>query len=263
MLQVPKGVSWVRIPPSPQAKADNSRVNNAELAWAAGIYDGEGSASTYLPKGRKTRARQMAVYQSGDAMPPPLLFRFRAAVGDIGLIHGPARGSLYQWHSKRHAVVDTVSELLWPWMGDVKRAQLRRAAGEIGRRAPHDSSATWSQEERAAWAAGFFDGEGTIGVYGDPRWPQVTMEIPQASESTVPETLQRFQRFVGAGTVAGPRAARSPWSKLPQYRWRLTRFVDIERVVATLYPYADVLKRERMVACLDGVRATRSRRGVR
>jgi hypothetical protein len=205
----------------------------------------------------------MAVYQRGDAMPPPLLFRFRAAVGDVGLIHGPSRGSLYQWHSKRHVVVDAVSQMLWLWIGEVKRAQLRRAASEVGRRAPIDTSKTWSTEERAAWAAGFFDGEGTIGVYGDPRWPQVTMEIAQASASTAPETLDRFQRIVGAGKVAGPRILRSPWSKLPQYHWRLTRFAEIERVVAMLSPYADVVKRERMAACLDDVRGARARRAAR
>jgi hypothetical protein len=202
----------------------------------------------------------MAVYQRGDAMPPPLLFRFRAAVGEVGLIHGASRGSLFQWHSRRHVVVDAVSELLWPWMGEVKRAQLRRAASEVGRRAPIDALTTWSTEESAAWAAGFFDGEGTIGVYGDPRWPQARMEIAQASASTAPDTLDRFRRIVGAGKVGGPRILRSPWSKLPQYRWSLTRFPEIERVVAMLYPYADVVRRERMAASLAVVRGTRARR---
>jgi hypothetical protein len=202
----------------------------------------------------------MAVYQRGDAMPPPLLFRFRAAVGEVGLIHRASRGSLYQWHSRRHVVVDADSELLWPWMGELKRAQLRRAASEVGRRAPIDSSTMWSTDESAAWAAGFFDGEGTIGVYGDPRWPQARMEIAQASAFTAPDTLDRFRRIVGAGKVTGPRILRSPWSKLPQYRWWLTRFPEIERVVAMLYPYADVVRRERMAASLAVVRGTRARR---
>jgi len=235
-------------------------VNTTELAWAAGVYDGEVSASTYLPKRRKSHVRQMAVYQRGDAMPPPLLFRFRAAVGDIGLIHGPARGSLYQWHSKRHVVVDAVSALLWPWIGEVKRAQLRQAATDVRRGVPVDAFRDWSREERAAWAAGFFDGEGTIRVGGDPRWPAVTMEIPQASASKVPETLERFRRIAGVGAVAGPRAVPSPWSRLPQYRWRLTHFAEIERVVALLYPYSDVVKREQMARCLDHVRETRANR---
>jgi hypothetical protein len=202
----------------------------------------------------------MAVYQRGDEMPPPLLFRFRAAVGEVGLIHGPSRGTLYQWHSRRHVVVDAVTELLWPWLGEVKRAQLQRAAAEVGRGVPIDSSRRWSPKETAAWAAGFFDGEGTIGVYGDARRPHITMEIAQASASTVPDTLDRFQRIVGAGKISGPRFVRSPWSRLPQYRWQLARFVDIQRVAALLYPYADVVKRDRMVACIETVRVARGRR---
>jgi hypothetical protein len=238
-------------------------VITTELAWAAGVYDGEGSASTYLPRDRRSRVRQMAVYQGGDSMPPPLLFRFRAAVGDIGLIHGPARGSLYQWHSKRHLVVDAVSEQLWPWIGEVKRAQLRKAALEVGRSAPAARTEPWSVVEEAAWAAGFFDGEGSILIEGDPRRPAVTMSIPQASASGVPEVLERFRAIVGTGTISGPRLVPSPWSKLPQYRWQLKRFAEIERVVEMLYPYADIVKREQMARCLGRVKETRARRADR
>jgi hypothetical protein len=238
-------------------------VNTTELAWAAGVYDGEGSASTYLPKDRRSRVRQMAVYQSGDETPPPLLFRFRAAVGEVGLIHGPARGSLYQWHSKRHVVVDAVSELLWPWIGEIKRAQLRKAALETGRPAPRGEPPAWTMSEEAAWAAGFFDGEGTVTIEGHPRRPAVTMSIPQASVAGVPETLERFQRVVGAGSITGPRIVPSPWSKLPQYRWQLTQFAEVERVVALLYPCADIVKRERMVRCVEHVRTTRAMRRSR
>jgi hypothetical protein len=248
------------LPADAQVLADIRGVNTTELAWAAGVYDGEGSASTYLPKQRKSRARQIAVYQSGEAMPPPLLFRFRAAVGDVGLIHGPARGSLYQWHSRRHVVVDAVSELLWPWIGEVKRAQLRKAAGEVHRTVPAQGPTRWSESERAAGAAGFFDGEGTVCLAGRPRQPAVAMSIPQASDRGVPETLERFRAFVGAGSITGPRLVPSPWSKLPQYRWQLARFAEIERIVAMLYPYADVVKREQMTRCLDHVRATRASR---
>lgn len=263
--------SRVRIPPSPQfpprklpqPDADIRGVNTTELAWAAGVYDGEGSASTYLPRGRRSRARQIAVYQAGDDIPPPLLFRFRAAVGGIGLIHGPARGSLYQWHSKRHAVVDAVSELLWPWIGDVKRAQLGNAAIEVGRSAPDVEVEQWSSTEAVAWAAGFFDGEGSILVEGDPRWPAVTMSIPQASLAGVPQVLERFAQIVGTGTISGPRIVPSPWSKLPQYRWQLKRLGDVERVVGLLYPHSDIVKREQMTRCLEHVRASRARRRTR
>jgi len=234
-------------------------VITTELAWAAGVYDGEGSASTYLPKGRKSRARQMAVYQNGDGMPPPLLFRFRHAVGDIGLIHGPSRGSLYQWHSKRHAVVDEASALLWPWLCEAKREQLDRAAAEVGRETPSLRSRR-SKDALAAWAAGFFDAEGTVRLEGHPQRPAVTMSLPQASAAGVPPVLERFRDIVGAGRITGPRIVPSPWSKLPQYRWELRQFAQIERVVALLRPYADIVKRSQMEVCVTAVRVSRARR---
>jgi hypothetical protein len=202
----------------------------------------------------------MAVYQGGEGSAPPLLHRFQAAVGGVGRIHGPARGYLYQWHSKRHVVVDSVSELLWPWLSDAKRSQLERAAFEVGRTAPRVGRARWSAEENAAWAAGFFDGEGTIGVYGDPRWPTVSMSLPQSSESGVPDTLERFHRAVGVGAISGPRMVPSPWTKLPQYCWRSQRFVDIESAVELLRPYSDSGKLGEMDACLQQVRDVRTRR---
>ena len=261
-LQASKGASRVRIPPSPQGAADIHGVDTAELAWAAGVYDGEGSASTYLPKRRKSRVRQMAVYQRGEGAPPPLLFRFQAAVEGVGLIHGPSRGYLYQWHSKRHVIVDAVSELLWPWLSEAKRSQLRQAASDVNRATPNIADSGWSNDELAAWAAGFFDGEGTIGAYGDARRPAVSMSLAQASDAGVPDTLERFRLAVGAGEIYGPRTVPSPWSKLPQYRWQVHRFAEVERVVALLRPYADVLKLSQMDACLDHVRETRARRAV-
>ena len=202
----------------------------------------------------------MAVYQGGEGAPPPLLIRFQAAVGGIGLIHGPSRGYLYQWHSRRHAVVDEVSELLWPWLSEAKRQQLDRAASEVGRAVPVVPSAAWPAEELAAWAAGFFDGEGSIGAYGDPRRPAIAMSIQQASVGGIPDTLYRFLTAVGAGGISGPRMVPSPWSKLPQYHWRSTAFGDVERIVEVLRPYSDAAKLAKMDACLKRVRDARARR---
>jgi hypothetical protein len=72
------------------------------LAWAAGLYDGEGSCSAYLPKDRRTYRRQMAVSQGGvPGQLPEVLTRFRAAVLGVGNITGPYRGYLYYWKTSR------------------------------------------------------------------------------------------------------------------------------------------------------------------
>src|SRR5258708_16647853 len=76
----------------------------------------------------------------------------------------------------------------------------------------------------------------------------------------VPPVLERFRDIVGAGRITGPRIVPSPWSKLPQYRWELRQFAQIERVVALLRPYADIVKRSQMEVCVRAVRVSRARR---
>jgi hypothetical protein len=64
------------------------------VAWAAGLYDGEGSASMFMPQRRKTARRQMQVSQGGSVdSPPEVLLRFRDVVG-FGNITGPYRNYL-------------------------------------------------------------------------------------------------------------------------------------------------------------------------
>ncbi|MDQ6858875.1 MAG: hypothetical protein M3Z65_07770 [Chloroflexota bacterium] len=141
-----------------------------------------------------------------------------------------------------------------------KRAQLSRAAADVGRTVPAFRDVRWSSEEGLAWAAGLFDGEGSVGLTGDPHRPSVWMELSQASAAAVPDVLERFRAVVGVGRISGPRVVPSPWSKLPQYRWEAARFPDVERVAQMLYPYADVVKRERMFNSVDHVRRARAMR---
>ena len=71
------------------------------LAWAAGLYDGEGSSSMFVPRRRKAARRQIQVSQAGPPDEIPLvLLRFRDIVGE-GNITGPYRGYLYYWKTTR------------------------------------------------------------------------------------------------------------------------------------------------------------------
>ena len=59
-------------------------------AWAAGVYDAEGSCSAYLPPMRFAHRRQMAVSQAGiPGRAPEVLERFRWAVLGLGNITRP------------------------------------------------------------------------------------------------------------------------------------------------------------------------------
>lgn len=223
------------------------------IAWAAGLYDGEGSCSAYLPKRRKTYRRQMAVSQGGDPGKPPIvLLGFRAAVGGVGNITGPYRGYLFYWKTTQIRAIDTIATALWPFIGMEKRAQFAAASRLAEKALPLDLLAARAQSDGPlqAWAAGFFDGEGSVSVGGaklgrfSPRQP--SMEIPQSSAEGVPDSLLHFQAIVGVGSITGPHPPRNPWARLSSYRWELGGHRNVEAVAGLLWPWLGCVKRSQI-----------------
>lgn len=98
-----------------------------------------------------------------------------------------------------------------------------------------------------AWAAGFFDGEGTVTRSGG--W---MIAIKQAIDSDLapaaPEVLRRFQAAVhGAGRIGGPytdKPERLGYSsrRTAQFMW-YARNGDAADVMAVLLPYLSAVKR--------------------
>lgn len=224
-----------------------------DVAWAAGIFDGEGSTSTYVPKGKTYPRRQMAVSQGGSAGEVPVvLTRFKSVVG-VGNVTGPYDG-LYYWKTTRKDDVDAVGAMLWPHLSREKRGQFAAAATRMKRAlpGPHDET---RREFESAWAAGLFDGEGTFGAYASarmrPSWRGVSMSIPQSSATVVPETLLRFRAAVGVGTVTGPRIVPSPWTRLPQYRWQATGRHVCTAAIKVIWPWLGPVKRAEIRAAAE------------
>lgn len=154
-----------------------------------------------------------------------MLTRFRRIVG-VGNVTGPYRNGLYYWKTAKKETIDAVGAMLWPYLSGEKRRQFAAAAVRTNRAlpAPIHCARAVKPEVEAAWAAGFFDAEGTFAAYAARHmrssWRGVSMSIPQASATVVPEALLRFRAVVGVGTITGPRIVPSPWSRLPQYRSR-------------------------------------------
>lgn len=227
--------------------------SECDLAWAAGLFDGEGSTSTYIPKGKTYTRRQMAVSQGGlPAQVPAVLTRFKSLVG-VGNITGPYEG-LYYWKTTRKDAVDLAGALLWPYLSNVKRAQFAAAAVRMKRPLP-GSLDHIGREFETAWAAGLFDGEGTFGAYASPRmrpsWRGVSMEIPQSSADGIPEALLRFRAAVGVGSVSGPRIVPSPWTRLPQYRWRASGRHVCSAAIRVIWPWLGEVKRFEIRAAMQ------------
>ena len=103
-----------------------------ELSWAGGFFDGEGS--TYLEKHR-THAGYfypvLYVPQAAEVGIAPELLRLKSAMNGIGNISGvrqdgPDWKPYRRWRVVTPFKVQNALHLLWPFIGEVKRAQAHR-----------------------------------------------------------------------------------------------------------------------------------------
>jgi len=96
--------------------------NREALAWAAGLFDGEGG--TYGGKGNGVTMRVGQVDDNRE-----VLERFHAAVGGIGRIRGPypmgTGRPQSEWRITSWPQVQAVVAMLWPWLGTEKREQAK------------------------------------------------------------------------------------------------------------------------------------------
>ena len=104
-----------------------------ELAWAAGLFDGEGCVRFRrggTTKTGKPRYRQAALDLA--QVDRAVLDRFQSAVG-CGRIYGPykSRNAKHRPHyvfaGVSHANIQAIVAMLWKWLSPVKRAQATKA----------------------------------------------------------------------------------------------------------------------------------------
>lgn len=96
-----------------------------------------------------------------------------------------------------------------------------------------------------AWAAGFFDGEGTVVPTAAPRCTgsrggrtvRVVLSIAQTDRAV----LRRFRRAVEDGSITGPYKYTN--NQRPYWKYTLHREVSVRKVARLLYPYLSPVKR--------------------
>ncbi|HTJ60524.1 MAG TPA: hypothetical protein VL333_04950 [Candidatus Saccharimonadales bacterium] len=214
-------------------------MDEHELAWAAGFFDGDGWAALVRQKGRRTGQPQARINQSSLDGVPEVLLRFRDAVG-IGRIGGPKiedrREPLYWWVASSRGDVTRTGDLIGPWLSRQKRAQFVSAASLRFDRPPIDTF---------AWAAGLFDAEGSTSL-SDHRshegYKYVEASITQGGgKRAAPDELVRFLDIVERGKVYGPY--EQDGATEPIYRWRLQQADAVRRLLHLLQPWLCRVKR--------------------
>lgn len=99
----------------------------AELAWAAGFYEGEGTIVTTSTNKGKSRSIRIAINQA-DIQP---LEQFRNFVG-LGFVSGPYkkrpnRKLIWYYQVQRFEHVQALLAMLWPNLSERRKAQARAA----------------------------------------------------------------------------------------------------------------------------------------
>lgn len=106
--------------------------------------------------------------------------------------------------------------------------------------------------ELLAWAAGFFDGEGSTIAKTDARRPdyyQLDVSVPQSGSSGVPEVLTKFQRVMfGVGHI-------QPQHHDDMYKWDAGGRVPAEMALALMWPWLGDVKRTQALLALETVKS--------
>lgn len=99
-------------------------MGNCEWAWAAGLFEGEGSLT---PSGNGWAAKLGTTDED-------VIRRFHEVVG-CGTVYGPwQRGAfkpIWQWTCTDKAGLERVAERLGPWLGERRSGRLRAVAAYV------------------------------------------------------------------------------------------------------------------------------------
>ena len=93
-----------------------------------------------------------------------------------------------------------------------------------------------------AWAAGFFDAEGSVLVRDRGAPPRRELAVSQAGKNETPQVLERFRIALdGRGTIRGPRRGYL-------YYWRISAASDVDDVGCLLAPWLSEPKLSQLLA---------------
>lgn len=118
-------------------------------------------------------------------------------------------------------MIDMVATTLWPFLCEEKREQFLVASRLSRRETALDRTSTRAPSDATerAWAAGFFDGEGSVtvggGNYERSTSRQPSMEIPQSSADGVPDSLVPLSGSGWGRIDHGSAPAEEPVGKTP------------------------------------------------
>ena len=106
--------------------------------------------------------------------------------------------------------------------------------------------------EALAWAAGFYEGEGSIVAHSHPvsGYSSISVTVSQAST----EPLERFKAALGLGKLV-TRPPSKLENRQTMYLWRVCSYERAQAVIAMLWPWLSIRRREQARRALQLVQA--------
>jgi hypothetical protein len=105
-----------------------------ELAWAAGLFDGEGCIGVYpgIRQNRHNTSHYITLQMSIGQSDRQVLDRFYQAVGRLGNVGGPYTyayklAPYYRWQARKFEHVQAIVAMLWTFLSPIKRQQATEA----------------------------------------------------------------------------------------------------------------------------------------
>ena len=101
--------------------------------------------------------------------------------------------------------------------------------------------------EQCAWAAGLFEGEGTMLVqqmplkYGDIGREVVRLRIRMTDR----DVIEKFAGIVGCGKTSGPEMFPGRMNSKPQWRWDTAKEGDVRMLLTVFMPHLGKRRRAR------------------
>ena len=97
-----------------------------------------------------------------------------------------------------------------------------------------------------AWAAGLFEGEGSIFLHQRKSHSTLALGLNMTDEDSV----RRFAKAVGVGNVTGPHET----THKPRWQWRCDGFGKAQAVIAMLWDGLGSRRKQRAKECLAATR---------
>lgn len=206
-------------------------MNENWIAWSAGYFEGEGSI--HLGKGRYPRIEISST--DSDVLAYLSIFLgcgnlngpYGSGVNKNGI---PNKQNYRLIISKRKDVEETAL-LLLPYLGERRTSKVKEVLSYI----PQIVSHNYKAEPSIPWAAGLYEGEGSIFV-NSGRYVYLTVY------STDKDVINKFSKIVNFGNLIGPYPRVGNRKSI--YGLQLYGWDKVEYFTNKMYPYLGKRRRE-------------------